>query len=95
MAENFTEYLIRHGYIRLAADMISKLRLDHTEGAFDVGPLVVVPHELLPVEGEVMKHLFPQPSRCPAVDAFERNVGGGSMAGNHIRVVHAAIALVG
>ena len=95
MAEDFAEHLVRHRHIRLAPHMIPKLRLDHAEGAFDVRPLVIVPQELLAVEGEVVKHLLPEPARCPAVDALERNIGGGSMAGNDIRVVHAGIALIG
>ena len=79
MAEDLTEHFIRHGHVRLAPHVIAKLRLDHAEGALDVGPLVIVPQELLAVEGKVVKHLLPQPASCPAVDAFERNVGGRPM----------------
>lgn len=41
-----------------------------------------------------MKHLLPQPPGRPAMNALERNVGGGSMAGNHLIVVDAAVAFV-
>ena len=95
MAEDFAEHLIRHRHIRLASHMIPKLRLDHGEGRLDVRPLVIVPQELLAVEGEVVKHLLPEPASRPAVDTLERNIGGCSMAGNDVRVVHAGIALIG
>jgi|SRR5882724_5581301 len=57
VAEDLAEYFIRHGHVGLAADMITEFRLDHTEGAFDVRPLMIVPQEFLTVEREVVKHL--------------------------------------
>ena len=95
VAEDLAEHFVRHRHIGLAADVIAKLRLDHAEGAFDVGPLVIVPQELLAVEGEVVEHLLPEPARCPAVDALERNIRRGPMLGNDIHVVDAGIALIG
>jgi len=74
MAENFAQYLILHRYIRLAPYMIPKLRLDHAEGALDVGALVIMLQEFLPVEREVVKHLLPQPTGCPAMNALEGNI---------------------
>jgi hypothetical protein len=84
VTEDLTQHFIRHGGISLTPYMIAKLRLNHAEGAFDVGPLVIVPQELLAAEGKVMKHLFPQPASRPAVDTLEGNIGGGPMAGNDL-----------
>ena len=95
MAEDFAQHLILHGHIGFAPHVIAKLRLDHAEGAFDVGPLVIVPQELQAVEGKVVKHLLPEPPGSPAMDALEGDVGRGPMASDDVRVVHAGIALVG
>ena len=46
----------------------------------DVRPLVIVPHELLAVEGEVVEHLLPEPACCTSMNALKGNVGGRSMA---------------
>jgi hypothetical protein len=74
--------------------MIPELRLDHAEGALDVGPLVIVPQELLAVESKVVKHFLPQATRRPAVDTLERNIGGRSMAGDHVSIVDTGVALI-
>src|SRR5882724_10912179 len=94
MAQNLTEHFVCHRYVRLTPHMIAKFRLDHAEGALDVGPLVIVPQELLAVEGEIMKHLLPEPTSSPAVDTLERNVGGCPMLSNDVRVVDARVPLV-
>jgi hypothetical protein len=70
-------------------------QIDHGEGRLDVGPLVIVPQELLPVEGEIVKHLLPEATSFPAVNAFERNVGRGPMLSNNVRVVHAGVPFIG
>jgi len=57
VAEDLAEHFVRHRHVGFAAHMIPEFRLDHTEGAFDVGSLVIVPQELLAVEGKVVKHL--------------------------------------
>ena len=57
MIENLAQHLVRHRHVGFAAHVIAKLRLDHRERRLDIRPLVIVPHELLAVKGEVMKHL--------------------------------------
>ena len=52
VAENLAEDFVGHRHIRLAPHMITKLRLDHAEGAFDLGLFVVVPQELLAVKAK-------------------------------------------
>ena len=95
MAEDFAEHFIGHRHVGFAPHMIAKLRLDHGEGRLDVGPLVIVPQELLPVEGEIVKHLLPEATSFPAVNAFERNEGRGPMLSNNVRVFHAGLPLIG
>jgi hypothetical protein len=73
MTEDLAEHFIGHRHIGLTAHMITELGLDHTEGAFDVGPLVIVPQELLTIEREIMKHFLPETTRSPAVDALKGN----------------------
>jgi hypothetical protein len=65
MAQNFTEDVVLHRHIRLAPDMIAKLRLDHTEGALNVRALMIVSQELLAIEGEVVEHFLPEPPAAP------------------------------
>ena len=95
MTENLAEHLVRHRYVCFAPHMITELRLDHAKGALDIRSLMIVPQEFLAVEGEVMKHLLPQATGCPAVDTLERNIRGGPMAGNDLMVIDARVALIG
>ena len=94
MGQNLTQHLVRHRHIGLTPHMVTKLGLDHRECRFHIGPLVIVPQELLPVEREVVKHLLPEPTRFAGMDALERNIRGGPIAGNHVRIVDAGIALI-
>ena len=80
VAEDFAEHLVRHRGVRLAPHMVPELRLDHAEGRLNVGPLVIMPQELLAVEGKVVEHLLPQTTRRATMDALKRNIGGRSMA---------------
>src|SRR5438034_1284213 len=54
MTQEFAQYLVLHGDVRLAADVVAELRLDHAERALDVAPLVVPLEELVPPEVEVV-----------------------------------------
>ena len=65
MTKNFTENFIGHGDVSLAPNMVPELRLDHAESALDVGPLMIVLEEFLSIEGEIVKHLFPEPADAP------------------------------
>jgi hypothetical protein len=59
VGQHLAERLIFHGNIRLAADRIAKLGLNHGKGGFDVAPLVVMGRKLVLLEREQVEHLLP------------------------------------
>ncbi len=65
VAEHLTECFIDHRRVRLAAQGIPKLALQHAEGRFRVGTLVIVLQKLFPFVHEVMEHLLIQSTRHP------------------------------
>lgn len=95
VAEDFRENFVFHGHVRLAANVIAKLGFNHHDRRFNVAALVVVREELLAVEGEVVKHLFPSAASVSACRVlFERDVRGCIDGHHRIEVIHAGIPLV-
>jgi hypothetical protein len=54
MTEHLAQHLVRHSDVSFAAHMVPKLCLDHAEGAFVVGALVIVTQELIPAKAVVV-----------------------------------------
>lgn len=59
MTKNLAKHFVLHGYVGLAPHVVAELSLNHHHRGLDIAPLAVMPEELLPIEREVMKHLFP------------------------------------
>ena len=59
VTDELAKHLIDHRDRRLAAHIVSELRLDHAERALNVATLVIVRQEILATEAEVMEHLLP------------------------------------
>ena len=60
MANDLAKHLVEHGRLRLAANNVVELRLDHRKDGLDVAPLMIVGIELLGVHLEHVEHALPQ-----------------------------------
>src|SRR5262249_12532043 len=65
VTEELAQDLVDHRRVRLAADVVAELGLDHRERRFHVRTLVVMGKERLALELEEVEHLLPKASRLP------------------------------
>jgi DNA mismatch endonuclease (patch repair protein) len=81
-----TKHLAKHFVasrdIRLAPHDVTELRLNHHHGRFDVGSLVVMGKELLPLELEVMERLAEQSTDAAGRIGLEHDVRRGPDLGD-------------
>lgn len=69
MTEHLTKSLIDLRGFGLTSQRVTKLRLDHMKGRFDVAALVIALHEPFRVVVEEVVHLFPNSRTSrPTVD---------------------------
>jgi len=73
VAEELTQHLVLHRGVTARPDMIAELSFDHAERALHVRALMVVLHEVLAVQREVVEHLTPQPARTLGCVRLERD----------------------
>ena len=59
VTDQLAKHLIDHRDGRLAAHIVSELRLDHAERALNVAALMIVRQKILAAKAEVMEHLLP------------------------------------
>src|SRR6266700_929537 len=72
MAEELAQDFIDHRRVGLGANRVPQLPLDHAERGLRVAALVVVGHELVLPEAEVVEHLLEHAADCARGVCLER-----------------------
>jgi hypothetical protein len=57
---HLAKHFVDHRGIRLAPNVVAEFRLDHSERAFNVRPLMISGEEFFPLELKIVEHLCPQ-----------------------------------
>src|SRR2546426_9429199 len=94
MTKHLTKSLVDHRSIRPAPQRVAKLAFHHTEGAFDVRPLVIVLKECLALKHEKVKQLLPESAFSSAVIDTERDKRNPASRDHGFKVPYAGIGLV-
>lgn len=94
VADDFRQDFVHHGPVRLAAQEVAKLPLNHGVCGLDITPFVVVRQELFAAEGEVVEHLGPQTASSPGMVALEEDEGSTARRVNGREVLDTRVCLV-